>query len=42
MLFGHKLVTTMNWIGWQEHGNYELLGNLVKEIPNDVYQTGSR
>ena len=38
--FGCKLVEAMNWIGQDQYGNYELLGNLVKEIPNDTVPSG--
>ena len=40
VLFGRKLVETMNWIGQDQYGNYEMLGNLVKEIPNDEVPSG--
>ena len=40
VLFRRKLVEAMNWIGQDENGNYELLGNLVKEIPNDEVLKG--
>ena len=35
VLFGHKLVETMNWIGQDQYGNYQLSGNLVKEFADD-------
>ena len=40
VLFGRKLVEAMNWIGRDQYGNYELLGNLVKEIPKDEVPSG--
>ena len=35
LLFGRKLVETMNWIGQDQYGNYQLSGNLVKEFADD-------
>ena len=40
VIWRRKLVETMNWIGQDQYGNYELLGNLVKEIPNDTVPSG--
>ena len=35
VLMGRKLVETMNWIGQDRFGNYQLSGNLIKEFPDD-------
>ena len=40
VLWGRKLVEAMNWIGQDQAGDYELLGNLVKELHNDVVPSG--
>ena len=40
VLFGRKLVETMNWIGQDQYGNYQLSGNLVKEFADDKVPNG--
>ena len=35
VLLGRKLVDTMNWIGEDQFGNYELTGFLIKEFADD-------
>ena len=35
ILFGRKLVEAMNWLLKDQNGNWDLHGNLVKEIPSD-------
>ena len=35
VLLGRKLVETMNWIGQDEYGNYQLSGNLIKEFADN-------
>ena len=40
VLLGHKLVETMNWIGQDQFGNYQLSGNLIKEFADDKVPKG--
>ena len=35
IFFGRKLVEAMNWLLKDQHGNWDLHGNLVKVLPND-------
>ena len=39
VLMGRKLVETMNWIGEDRYGNYQLSGNLIKEFADDKVPT---
>ena len=40
VLLGRKLVETMNWIGRDRFGNYQLSGNLIKEFVDDKVPSG--
>ena len=42
VVWGRKLVEAMNWIRQDQAGDYELLGNLVKELPNDTVPSGAQ
>ena len=39
VLMGRKLVETMNWIGQDRFGNYQLSGNLIRNFPTTKYPT---
>ena len=40
ILFGRKLVEAMNWLLKDQNGNWDLHGNLVKEMPSDKTPDG--